>query len=187
MLLLPPLSSSNLLVSVVSDSVHPHGLKPVRLLRPWGYSRQEYCTGLPCHPPGDLPDPGIEPRSPTWQVDSLPSEPPGKPWSLLIFMSIKSVMLSNHLILCHLLLLLPSVITSIRVFFSESALCIRCPMDWSFSFSNSPSNEYSGLISFRIDWVDLLAVQETLKSFLQHHSMKASNLLYGPTLTSVHD
>ena len=91
-------------------------------------------------------------------------------------MSIKSVIPSNHLILCHSLLLLPSIFPSIRVFSSESILCIRWPKYWSFSFNISPSNEYSGLISFRMDWVDLLAVQGTLKSLLQHHSSKASVL-----------
>ena len=93
-------------------------------------------------------------------------------WSLLKLMSIESVMPSNHLILCHPLLLLPSVFPSIRVFSNESVLCIRWPDYWSFSFSCSPSNEYSGLISFRMDWLDLLAVQGTLKSPLQHHSSK---------------
>ena len=86
------------------------------------------------------------------------------------------VMSSNHLILCHPLLLLPSNVPSIRVFSNESALHIRWPKYWSFSFSISPSNEYSGLISFRMDWLDLLAVQGTLKSLLQHHSSKASIL-----------
>ena len=95
---------------------------------------------------------------------------------LLKLMSIKSVMPSNHLIFCCPLLLLPSVFPSIRVFSSESALRIRWPKYWSFSFSISPSNGYSGLISFRIAWLDLLAVQGTLKSLLQHHSSKASNL-----------
>ena len=90
--------------------------------------------------------------------------------------SIEMVMPSNHLILCHPLFLLPSVFPSIRVFSIESALCIRWPKYWSFSFNISPSNEYSGLISFRIDWLDLLAVQGTLKSLLQHHSSKASFL-----------
>ena len=90
-------------------------------------------------------------------------------------MSIESVMPSNHLILCHPLLLLPSIFPSLRAFSNESALRIRWPKYWSFSFSVSPSNEYSGLISFRIDWSDLLAVQETLKS-LQHHNSKASIL-----------
>ena len=91
-------------------------------------------------------------------------------------MSIESVMPSNHLILCRPLLLPPSVFPSIRVFSNELVLHIRWPKYWSFSFSISPSNEYSGLISFRIDWLDLLAVQGTLKSLLQHHSSKASIL-----------
>ena len=94
-------------------------------------------------------------------------------WSLLKLMSIESVMPSNHLILCHPLLLLPSMFPSIRVFSKESVLRIRWPKYWSFSFSISPSNEYSGLSSFRMDWLDLLAVQEPLKSLLQHHSSKA--------------
>ena len=83
---------------------------------------------------------------------------------------------SSHLILCHYLLLLPSIFLKIRVFSNESALCIRWPKDWNFSIRISPSNEYSGLISFRMDWLDLLAFQGTLKSFLQHHSSKASLL-----------
>ena len=97
-------------------------------------------------------------------------------WSLLTLMSIELVMPSNHLILCRPLLFLPSVFPSIGVFSSESVLCIRWPKYWNFSFSISPSNEYSGLISFRMDWLDLLAVQGTLKSLLQHHSPKASVL-----------
>ena len=88
----------------------------------------------------------------------------------------ESVMPSNHLILCHPLLLLPLIVPSIRIFSNESTLCIRWSKYWSFSFSISPSNEYSGLISFRIDWFDLLAIQGTLKSLLQHHSSKALNL-----------
>ena len=111
--------------------------------------------------------------------------------SLLRLMSIESVMPSNHLILCHPLLLLPSVFPSIRVFSNQSALRIRWPEYWSFSFSISPSNEYLGLISFRIDWFDLLAVQGTLKSSPtpQFKSINSSvlSLLHGPTLTSVHD
>ena len=91
-------------------------------------------------------------------------------------MSIESLMPSNHLILCHCLLLLPSIFPSINVFPNESVLHMRWPKYWSFNFSISPSNEYSGLISFRIDWFDLLAVQGTLKSLLQHHSSKASIL-----------
>ena len=91
-------------------------------------------------------------------------------------MSIESVMPSNHLILCHLLLLLPCIFPSIRVFSNESTLHMRWPKCWSFSFSISPSKEHPGLISFRMDWLDLLAVQGTLKSLLQHHSSKASIL-----------
>ena len=106
-------------------------------------------------------------------------------------MSIESVMPSNHLILCCPLLLLPSIFPSIRFFSNESApLCIRWPEYWSFSFNISPSNEHPGLISFRMDWLDLLAVQGTLKSLLQHHSSKESSVLsflYSPTLTSIHD
>ena len=97
-------------------------------------------------------------------------------WSLLKLMSIESVRPSSHLILCHPLLLLPSIFPSIRVFSNKSILLIRWPKYWSFSFSISPSNEYLGLISFRMDWLDLLAVQGTLKSFLQHYSSKVSIL-----------
>ena len=112
--------------------------------------------------------------------------------SLLKLTSIQSVMPSHRLILCHLLLFLHSIFPSTRVFSNESALSIIWPKYWSFSFSVSPSNEYSGLISFRIDWFGLLAVQETLKSLLQHHQFKSinslvSSLLYGPTLTPIHD
>ena len=97
-------------------------------------------------------------------------------WSLLKLMSIELVMTSNYLILCHPLLLPPSIFPIIRVFSNESVLRIRWPKYWSFSFSISPSNEYSGLIPFRMDWLDLFAVQGTLKSLLQHHSSKASIL-----------
>ena len=97
-------------------------------------------------------------------------------WSLLKLMSIESVMPSNHLTLCCPLLLLPSIFPRIRVFSSESSLHIRWPKDWSFSFNISPSNEHAGLISFRMDWLDLLAVQGTLKNLLQHHSSKESIL-----------
>ena len=97
--------------------------------------------------------------------------------SITKFMSIESVMPSNHLILCHPLLLLPSIFPSIRVFSHESALRIRWPKYWTFSFNISPSNEHPGLISFRMDWLDLLAVQGILKSLLQHHSSKAPILL----------
>ena len=115
--------------------------------------------------------------------------------SLLRLMSTESVIPSNHLILCRPLLLPPSIFPSIKIF-SNELVRIRWPKCWSFSFSISPSNEYSGLISFRMDWLDLLAIQGTLKSLLQHHSSKASILwcsaffivqLYSPTLTSIHD
>ena len=96
--------------------------------------------------------------------------------SLLTLLSIELVMPSNHLILCYALLLLPSIFPSVEVFSIELALCIRWPKYWSFSFSVSPSNEYSGLISFRMDWLDLLAVRAALKSLLQHHSSKESIL-----------
>ena len=112
-------------------------------------------------------------------------------WSSPKPMSIESVMPSKHFILCHPLLLLPSIFPSIRVFSNESALHIRWPKYRSFSFNICPSNEHLGLISFRIDWLDLLVVQETLKSLLQHHGSKASifvpSFLYSPTLTSIHD
>ena len=112
-------------------------------------------------------------------------------WSLFKIMS-KSVIPSNHLILCHPLLLPPSIFPSIRVFSNDSALHIRWPKYWSFSFSISPSNEYAGLIFFRTDWFDLFAVHGTLKSLLQHNSKKSINssvlsFLYGPVLTSIHD
>ena len=103
--------------------------------------------------------------------------------SLLKLLSIELVMPSNHLILCHPLLLLPSIFPSIRVFSNRSDLCIRWPKYWSFSFSISPSNEYSGLIFFRIDWFDLFAVQGTLRSLLQHHSSKASVLWHSAFFT----
>ena len=114
--------------------------------------------------------------------------------SSLRLTSIESVMPSSHLILCHPLLLLPSIFLIITVFSNESVLHIRWPKYWSFSFSISPSDEYSGLISFRMDWLDFLAAQGTFKSILQHHSSKASiinssvlSFLYGPALTSIHD
>ena len=111
--------------------------------------------------------------------------------SLLKLMYTESAMPSEHLLFCHPLFLLPSIFPSIRVFSNQSALCIRWPEYWSFSFSISPSNEHPGLISFRMDWLDLLAVKGTLKS-LQHHSSKASILwhsdfFYCPALTFIHD
>ena len=111
--------------------------------------------------------------------------------SLLKLKSVESMMPSNHLILCGSFLLLPLIFPIIRVFSNESVLHIRWPKYWSFSFSISPSNEYLGLTSFRIDWFDLLALQGTLKSFLQHQfesiNSSALSLLYGPTLTSIQD
>ena len=176
-----------------------------------GFSRQEYWSGLPCPSPGGLPDPGIKPGSPTWQADSLPSKPPGissvqslsRVWlfatpqtaarqaslsitnscSLLKLMFIELMIPSNHLILCPPLLLLPSIFSSIRVFSNQSVLHIRWSKYWSFSFSISPSSEYSGLMSFKMDWLDLLAVQGTLKSLLQHHSSKASILQHSAFFT----
>ena len=159
-----------------------------------GFSRQEYWSGFPCPPLGYLPDPGVERTSLQFSsvaqpcpilCDPMDCSTPGFPvhhqlQSLLKLMSIESVMPSNHLILCLPLLLLPSIFSSIRVFSSESALHIRWPKYWSFSFrSISLSNEYSRLISLRMDWLDLLAVQGTLKSLLQHHSSKAS-ILHSP-------
>ena len=110
----------------------------------------------------------------TWTAAHQASLSITNSWSLLKLMSVKSVMPSNHLILCRPPLLPPSIFPSIRVFSNESVLHIRWPKYCSFSFSISPSNEYSELISFRMDWLDLLAVQGTLKSLLQHHSSKAS-------------
>ena len=111
-----------------------------------------------------------------WTVARQASLSSTNSWSLLKLMSIKLVMPSNHLILCHPLLLPPSIFPSMGVFSNESVLCIRWPKYWSFIISISPSNEYSGLISFRMDWFDILAVQQPLKSLLQHHSSKASIL-----------
>ena len=186
------------------------------------FSRQEYWSGLPCSPPGDLLDPGIEPISLNFpalaggfchlgitQVDSTTSTSWTTqalsvqfssvqslsrvrlfvtPWiaacqaslsitnsrSLLKPMPIESVMPSSHLILCRPLRPLPPIPPSIKVFSNESTPHMRWPKYWSFSFSISPSNEHPGLISFRMDWLDLLAVQGTLQSLLQHHSSKAS-------------
>ena len=123
---------------------------------------------------------------------STPGLPVTNSWSLLKLMSIELVMPSSHLILCRPLLILPSISPNIRVFSNESALRIRWQKYWSFSFNISLSNEHPGLISFRMNCLDLLAVQGTLKSLLQHHGSKASILLrlsflYSPTLTSTHD
>ena len=119
---------------------------------------------------------GVPDSATPWTAARQASLSIGNSQSLLKLMSIESVMPSNHLKLHRPLLLPPSIFLSIRVFSNESVLCIRWPKYWSFSFSISPFNEYSGLISFRIDWLDLLAVQETLKSLLQDHSSKASVL-----------
>ena len=122
--------------------------------------------------------------------DPMDCSMPGLPVHHQLLMSVESVMPSNHVILCHPLLLLPSIFPNIRVFSNESALCIRWPKYLSFNLSISPSNEYSGLISFRKDWLDLLAVQGTLKSLLQQFKSISSSVLsflYGPTLTSIHD
>ena len=180
-----------------------------------GFFRQECWSHLPFPPPGDLPHPGIEPVSPALIGRFFTTEPPfqfssvaqscptlcdpmecstpGLPvhYQLLKLMSIESVMPSNHLILCHPLFLWPSIFPSIRVFSNESVLHITWTKSWSFSFSISPSNEYSGLIFFKMDWLDLLAVQGTIKVFSkpQFKSMTSSvlNFLYSPTLTSKHD
>ena len=117
-----------------------------------------------------------------WITARQPSLSITNSWSSFKLMSIKSVMPSSHLILCHPFLLLPPIPPSIRVFSSESALLMRWPKYWSFSFSISPSSEHPGLISFRMDWLDLLAVQGTLKSLLQHHSSKASVLWHSAFL-----
>ena len=117
-----------------------------------------------------------------WTAASQASLPITNSWSLLKLMSIESVMPSNHLILCQPLLLLPSIFPSIRVFSNESVLHIRWPKYWSFSFSISPSNEYSGLISHGMDWLALLAIKGTLESLFQHHSSKASIFQYSAFL-----
>ena len=128
---------------------------------------------------------------PPWTAALQASLSISKSWSLLKLMSIELVMPCNHLILCCPVLLPPSIFPSIRVFSNESVLCIRWPKYWSFSFNISPSNEYSGLISFRIDWLDHLEVQGTLKSSptpqFKSISSSALNFLYSPTLTSIHD
>ena len=151
--------------SVLSDSSLPcHGLQCVRLPCP---SLSGVCSVQSQSSP-TLSTPW--PAAPQASLSITNSRSPLK------LLSVESVMPSNHLILCRPLLLLPSIFPSIRGFSNESALCIRWPKYWGFSFSISPSNEYSGLISFRIDWLDLLAVQGTPKSLLQHHSSKASIL-----------
>ena len=193
---------------IMYDLLRPHGLQPTRLLCPWGFSKQEYWSGLPFSTSGDLSHLHLL----HWQADSLPLSHLGSsicvsdqirsdqllsrvrlfatPWiaarqaslsitnsrSSLRLTSIESVRPSSHLILCHPLLLLPPIPPSIRVFSNESTLRMRWPKYWSFSFSIIPPKEIPGLISFRMGWLDLLAVQGTLKSLLQHHSSKASIL-----------
>ena len=132
--------------------------------------------------------PTLQPRELQHARPPSPSPTPGVHPTHVI----ESVMPSSHLILCRPLLLLLPILPSIRVFSNESVLHIRWPKYWSFSFNISPSNEHPGLISFRMDWLDLLAVQGTPKSLLQHHSSKASilqvlNFIYSPALTSIHD
>ena len=169
-------------------------LSCVRLLAtPWtaayqappsmGFSRQEYWSGVPLPSPVQLLS-SVQFFATSWIAARQASLSITNSWSLLKLMSIELVMPSNHLILCHPLLLQPSIFPSIRVFSNESALRIRWPKYWSFSFNISPSNEHSGLISFRMDWLNLLAVQGTLKSLLQHHSSKASKAFFSTQLSS---
>ena len=158
----------------LGDLPYPE-IKPATLLSPalWGRFFTTSATWIPFSSVQSLSCVRLFVTS--WTAAHQASLPITNSRSLLKLMSIESVMPSNHLILCHLLLLLPSIFPSIRVFSNESVLLIRWPKYWSFSFSISPSNEYSGLISFRMHWLDLLAIQGTLKS-LQHHCSKASIL-----------
>ena len=185
-----------------------HGILQARILE---WSPLEWTRILPFPSLRDFPNPGVEPRSPVLQADSLLSEPSGKlsvssvsrvrlfatpkiaahqaslsitnSLSLLKLVSIKSVMPSSHLILCRPLHLPSSMPPSIRVFSNESTLPMRWPKNWIFSFSISPFSEHPRSISFRMDWLDLLAVQGTLKSLLQHHSSKASILQHSAFFT----
>ena len=150
------------------NSVRPHRWQPIRLPRPWDSPGKN--TGVGCH--FLLQCMKVKSESEVAQASLSITNLQ----SLLKLMSIELVMTSNPPILCHTLLLLPSIFPSIRVFSNELVLCIRWPKYWSFSFRISPSNEYSGLISFRIDWFDLLAVHGTFKNLLQYHSSKASVL-----------
>ena len=164
----PP--SSNVLVTVISNNllyeVHKNSLhQPHAPVLAWEYAHWIQCC---CCSVAKLCPTLWDPMDCTCQASLFFTISQ----SLLKLTSIESVMPSNHLLLCHPLLLLPSTFPSIRVFSNELALCIRWPKYWSFSFSISPSNEYSGLMSFRIDWLDLLGVQGTLKSLLQHHSLR---------------
>ena len=184
-----------------------HSSSPVRTPK-LQLAAEQLSTGECWIPPKkDNPCPRVKKQQ--WQFSSVQSFSRGllfaTPWiaarqaslsitnsqSSLRFMSIESVMPSNHLILYLPLLLLPSILPSIRVFSNQSALLIRWPKYWSFSFSISLSNEYSGFISFKIDWLDLLAIQGTFKSLLQYHSSSINSSVlsfpYSPTLTSIHD
>ena len=190
--------------SVVSDSPQPQGLQPPRLLHPWdfpGNENRDLVTSFVNVLLGSLKYSSVSVSvqslsrvrlsATPWTAARQASLSITNSWSLLKLMSIQLVMPFNHLILYHPLLFLPSIFPSIRVFSNESVLHIRWLKYWSFSFSISPFNEYSGLISFRMDWLDLLAVQGTLKSLLQHHSSKASILwcsaFFIVQLTSTHD
>ena len=172
---------TKVLVSVMSDSLWPHRQQAAKLLCPWNSPGKN--TGVGSHSLLNgsqfssvqslsgvhlFANPWIAVRQASLSITNSRSSPK--------LMSIESVMPSSHLILCHPLLLLPPIPPSIRVFSNESALCVRWPKYWSFSFSIIPSKEHLGLISFKMDWLDLLAVQGTLKSLLQHHSSKASIL-----------
>ena len=188
----------------MSNSLQPHELQPTRLLCPWdSQSNPEkenwsWCNQVPwlqtilqnyshqnSNSSVQLGHSVVSWLFVTsWTAAHQASLSITNSWSLLKLMSIESVMPFNHLIFCHTLLLPPLIFPSIRVFSNESTLCIRWPKYWSFSFSISPSNEYSGLISFRIDCFDLSAVQGTLKSLLLHHSSKASVPLHSTSLWS---
>ena len=169
---------------------HPCLLPPLRCpvsFCPWSRASPSQLSSVQSFSHSVMPD-SVTP----WTAACQASLPITNSRSFLKLMSIKSVMPSNHLILCRPLFLPPSIFPSIRVFSNESVICIRWPKDWNFSFSISPSNEYSGLISFQMDWLDLLVVQGTLKSITttpQFKSINSSALssLYGPTLTSTHD
>ena len=170
----------------MSNSLQPHGLQPTRLLRPWDFPGKS--SGVGCHCLLHFISSSMHISQSVQSLSRVRLFV--TPWtatrqaslsitnfrSLLKLMSTESVMPFNHLILCHPFLLPPSIFPRIRVFSSESGLRLRWPKYRSFSFSISPSNEYSGLISFKIDWLNLLAVQGTLKSLFQHHSTKASIL-----------
>ena len=167
----------------MSDSWRPHGLQPTSLLHPWDFPGKS--TGVECHSllrfSCSVVSKSLQPLG--LHAACLASLSFTIWWNLLKTMSIDSVMPSNLLVLCHFLLLLPSIFPSIRVSSNESVSHIRWPVFWSFSFSIGACNEHSGLISFRMDWLDLLAAEETFKSLLQHHSSKASILRHSAFFT----